>query len=414
MPDIMPDFQILVAGKPLDIDPRHLNRLIVDESLEMTAKCEFSVQHSHSFVLRPEWMKSGMHLEVRMGYIGDLVKVFGGDIASIEPEFPDGGNPSITITAYDLSYKLKRIKQTRVFSQPSPRPGANVSSPDDAGLPQTGNQPSATSYHSIVRYIVNDPKMNYGLQLRLAPSAILGGFALGSGQSYSVDDITDWESLTRFAEIGDYNLFARFGFGHDDPSRNYLYMVDDNYLLEQQDYRLRMIYNPGPDDLRDITETPLLKFDPKFEIAGKRGSIEVAGWGNINLPEVYGRSGLSDIGQEGLMQIWEGVEKIASRQLPANKPETSYQAKVITSAELRRRLKNLISGDATIAGDAHIHIGQQHEIVLNALGDFGKQYSGKYMLKRVVHSISPDDGYKTTFDVRRGGLTCYTPLNVEG
>lgn len=378
MPDRMPDFRILVGGKPLDIDPRHLNQLIVDESLEMTAKCEFSIQHSHAFVLRPEWVMPGMRVEIQMGYVGDLVKVFAGDIATLEPEFPQDGNPSIKITAYDLSYKLKRNKRTEVFTP------ANLS--------------------DLVRTLVNDSKMAYGLQLCVSPGEILSNYALTSGQSLTCDNKADWEILNDIAAIGDYNIFVKFGIGTADPSRFYLYIVDDNYLLHQQNFRLRMIYSPGQDDLQAAGETVLLKFNPKFQTAGKKGAVETGGWGD-DVAEVYGKAGLSDIGQENLMQIWEGVEKIIARRSTAeNKPANSYQAKIATAADLRRTLKNLVTGDAVMAGNPRVQMGQEHEIVLNALGDFGRQYSGKYMLKRVVHSISPDEGFKTTFDVRRGGL----------
>ena len=47
----------------------------------------------------------GKTVEIHLGYGTDLVPAFLGEIAAIEPSFPQDGPPTITVTGYDKSYQ---------------------------------------------------------------------------------------------------------------------------------------------------------------------------------------------------------------------------------------------------------------------------------------------------------------------
>ena len=47
----------------------------------------------------------GKTVEIHLGYGNDLVPAFLGEIAAIEPSFPQDGPPTIAVSGYDKSYK---------------------------------------------------------------------------------------------------------------------------------------------------------------------------------------------------------------------------------------------------------------------------------------------------------------------
>lgn len=57
----------------------------------------------------------GAPVEVRMGYLGTLRKVFVGEITDIELELGSDEPPAVTVRCYDLRHRLMRGQQTRTF-----------------------------------------------------------------------------------------------------------------------------------------------------------------------------------------------------------------------------------------------------------------------------------------------------------
>lgn len=396
MPDKMPDFQILVDGYVLPIDPPHLVKLEVEESLEETGHCEITINDSHDFALKPNDIKLGKTLEVGMGWVGDITSVFKGEIITIEPEFPANSIPSLTITAFEPSYKFKREDKTRSFTE--------------------------TDYYRIIKAIVTDSKSNYGIDLVVEPKTLHSQFNFNDNQSIQQSKQTDWEMLDWFAKRSASNLFVHTGFGDLDESRFFLFMVDDNYLKMQQRTRYQFIFNPIPADFDSPGDFDsgkwtrpyvLQEFKPKSDNTKQRGVIDLTIAGTDKT--IYAKADINEMAKQIVGQYSESLlphqYKFLGEALGMDnvqEPTDQGQARFMVQQALRNRLKTLVTGkDATVIGNPNIHIGQSHDILCRGLGDFGKLYSGSYMTTRVLHTINPNDGFITKFDVRKDDLVTY-------
>ena len=431
MPDCGADYRILVAGKELDIDPRHLTGLTVTDSLGEISKCEFTVSDSHDFVLTPAMLALKMTVEVWMGYIGDLVKVFAGEIVEINPDFAQSGTPVLNIVAFDPAYRLKRtIYANRIWSAssilstatytPIVAGGATatygmVAAPPVGlgpleGTPLPAMSPTALaasaaiSAYDIIRDIVKNPVIKYPFELVMSPEKPLRDYVYKDGQSEEQNNESDMDVLARFAERQNYQLYAKFGMGGLNPARQYLYFVRDEYLLSLQTVEYRMFYNCWPEQVQG-TDIKLLRFSPSINQFDIRGMFEISNWITNKSTDVYAKSDIKEAMSSVLKGFGDMFAELGKMvRLVDSKAETDYQAKEITKAKLQRMINNLVKGDASIDGNARLQPGQRHEIVLVGLGDHGKEYSGDYFVTSVTHAIK-EDGFTTNFNVRRMGGT---------
>jgi hypothetical protein len=434
------DFDIKVAGEPLsETAKRHLSSLAYEENLERTAWLEFTVRASESYSVerfhqvessRASWLwdkpskepegartlKLGQPVEFRLGLLNALTLVFTGEIISIAPEFPHEDPSSLRITAYDKSYKLKRKPEPTMFS------------PEDH-----------PNYESIVRHIINKHglKLKAGkLERRVAASeekaepsmveqimetvegvtekaygavADLLGFKLTDDQCIVQIDKTDWEILSEIAKQVNFNLFVKY---------DYLFLIPDSQLNSEGFHglmdpdrpftKLNMIYRPIPAQLDVAGNVVLRDFQPEIGSEGQREQVEIISW------DVFDKEG----------------QKVATEKLPdATKKSQNYtvvtvkthaietlripgtarnkgQAITLVRAELERRAARLVEGNGVLAnGNPHIRMGQRHNVVLQDLQPFGKQFSGEYLISAVRHEIDSEGICRTSFDVRKDGLT---------
>jgi len=52
----------------------------------------------------------GKTVEIHQGYGNDLVPAFLGEIAAVEPSFPQDGTPTVHISGYDKSYRMRHVQ----------------------------------------------------------------------------------------------------------------------------------------------------------------------------------------------------------------------------------------------------------------------------------------------------------------
>lgn len=57
----------------------------------------------------------GKDVEIHMGYVNNVQPMMLGEIASVSPSFPEGGAPTITITGYDKSQRMRHNHKARSF-----------------------------------------------------------------------------------------------------------------------------------------------------------------------------------------------------------------------------------------------------------------------------------------------------------
>ena len=98
MPDRAYDFSIKIGGLDIgDTAKRHIVSLTYEENLEETAQLEFALRSSEFFVFAGLDLRLGTKVELHMGLIGDLVRVFEGEIAKLSPVFPEDDSSHLKI-----------------------------------------------------------------------------------------------------------------------------------------------------------------------------------------------------------------------------------------------------------------------------------------------------------------------------
>ena len=381
MPDKAPDFRIVIGYRDLvPAEKTHIGSLELQESLDETAKFEFSITDSEAIQLDPTLYRLGTPVMLYLGYVDDLSLVFHGEIAKVAPDFPQEASvPRLQITCHDLSYKLKRA------------PGAHIF--------KSSEYPNL---YKIATYLIN----KYGLDAIINPDTPLKDYKLGDGQSINQEDETDWEILNDIAKGLNHRLFVR---------ETTVYIVSDNYLMsEQVAFKNNMIYRPTSKQLRQAQNNiPLLSFRPEVGSDGQRERVEVLSWHVRRAkPDKFSKAELSETTTEKGGDIYTEIrvktEVVETLRIfgVAISPDNEGQARALAEAEIQRRADNLVHGyDAVIPGNPLIRPGQEHWLQLNALGKFGQQYSGNYFLTSVRHELTTDEGFLTYFDCRRSGLT---------
>jgi phage protein D/phage baseplate assembly protein gpV len=110
-PQLAPRFDIRVSGLTAAAD-------LTDQVLSLTVETDLDLAGTSSMVLRnadnalldSPLLDLGKTVEVHLGYGNDLVPAFLGETAAIEPTFSSDGPPTIRVTAYDKSYRMRRAQ----------------------------------------------------------------------------------------------------------------------------------------------------------------------------------------------------------------------------------------------------------------------------------------------------------------
>jgi phage protein D/phage baseplate assembly protein gpV len=82
--------------------------LTVETDLDMAGTFSLVLRNPDNVLLDSALLDIGKNVEVHLGYGADLVPAFLGEIAAVEPSFPQDGPPAIQVTGYDKSFKLRR------------------------------------------------------------------------------------------------------------------------------------------------------------------------------------------------------------------------------------------------------------------------------------------------------------------
>jgi phage protein D/phage baseplate assembly protein gpV len=110
-PLLAPRCDIRISGVTLAAD-------LADQVLGLTVQTDLDLAGSFSFVLYNRdnslldspLLDMGKTVEIHLGYGNDLTPALLGEIAAIEPSFPQDGPPTIAVSGYDKSYKMRHAQ----------------------------------------------------------------------------------------------------------------------------------------------------------------------------------------------------------------------------------------------------------------------------------------------------------------
>ena len=293
-----------------------------------------------------------------LGYAPDPpVEMFLGEITGVGASFPNGGMPTLTVTAHDFLQRTTRISVSRGFG---PLPDAAIIailSVENGLLP------------------IIDPYM-----IPLDVLNTIGNFLFGTSTQQSGQ--SDFELLSQIASRYDMDLYV---------DHHTLYL---SRFMKEFSPRMTLTYGKS-----------LLDFSPRVSTVGRAVGVSM-------------RIALREIRVDLILNVfWDfDRESIGITVLPAqaaviapavSQPVQESKHKTIRNAidvanqvvglvhELRQKINNRLTGSGTAIGDPQIRAG-----AMLRLDGLGVDFSGDYRVTKATHTLDTN-GYRTAFEVQR-------------
>ncbi|MGE5141161.1 MAG: phage late control D family protein [Rudaea sp.] len=293
-----------------------------------------------------------------LGYAPDPpVEMFLGEITAVGASFPNGGMPTLTVTAHDFLQRTTRGSVSRGFG---PLPDAAIIailSVENGLLP------------------LIDPYM-----IPLDVLNTIGNFLFGTSTQQSAQ--SDFELLSQIARRYDMDLYV---------DHHTLYL---SRFMKEFSPRMTLTYGKS-----------LLDFTPRVSTVGQAVGVSM-------------RVALREIRVDLILNVFWDLdrESIGITVLPAqaaviapavSKPVQESKHKTIRNAidvanqvvglvhELRQKINNRLTGSGTAIGDPQIRAG-----AMLRLDGLGVDFSGNYRVTKATHTLDTN-GYRTAFEVQR-------------
>jgi len=285
----------------------------------------------------------GKQVEIFLGYADDsrLTRMIVGEITAMDPQFPSGGAPTITVRGFD------RLSRWR-------------------------NRPKSTTWEDltdaeIAEKIAAQNKMKCQAD-KTSPK----------NPSVPQDNKDDIAFLLERAKRLNFEVFVR----------------DDVLLFraptETEDPEVSLAWG-----------TSLVSFSPSLTMARQISKVTVRCWhpseGRL-IEKTVDRSklaALTDKGKDGGKileeQFGEGKEEVIS----AEGVQSDEDAEKLATSVLVRSSYTFVTGSAQTFGDPKIRAGKTIR-----LAKLGKRFDGKYYVTESTHRLD-QSGYTTTFSVRK-------------
>src|SRR2546421_11169987 len=130
-----PRFDIRISGLTLAADiTNQVISLTYENDLDMADMFSVTVRNADNQLIDSALFDLGKNVEIHMGYCNDLQPMMLGEITAIEPSFPEGGTPTLRISGYDKSYKLRHNQPDRQPFQYVPDSAIAARIAGEAGL----------------------------------------------------------------------------------------------------------------------------------------------------------------------------------------------------------------------------------------------------------------------------------------
>lgn len=292
----------------------------------------------------------GTELELAMGYRGGtdgLQILITGEITSLRPTFPAGGQPTLAVIGLNLLHRFRSKQVSAAYEN------------------RTDSE--------IARAIAS----SLGLSLRTDPAA-----EAREERFEYVAQINEYPVLfllARARRIG-YDLFVEESVGgpglYFGPSTR---PARPTYALD---------YGRS-----------LISFQPELSTANQVGTVTVKGWDAVRKQPITASAKRSELTTTGLgsagNQAFE--DAVATREeIITDRPvHTETEAKTLAVETLERIAKELVTGTGAVVGLPELRAGS-----VVHLGGLGQRFSGRYLVTTTTHALT-DAGYTTQFGCRR-------------
>src|SRR5689334_15283127 len=109
-----PAFQVRIQGLTLASDvSRAVISVSYESSLDTADMLTLQIDNPGLRFTDSPLFDVGKDVELYMGYGGELHPMMLGEITAVSPSFPQSGSPTLAITAYDKSHRLRHNQPER-------------------------------------------------------------------------------------------------------------------------------------------------------------------------------------------------------------------------------------------------------------------------------------------------------------
>ncbi len=374
-PRYAPEFRLRINDEPLPVALRAaVTSISYQDGLEGADRVEVTFANPNLRWLDHPILQVDNPFRLSIGYAPDpLEEVFVGEITGVEPSFPNGGMPTIRVTAQDFLHRLSQGTKDRGFRISIPTIG-NFPLPDVA----VASIVSATNL-----LIPNPDPVGAALSVLMtlatyvtAPSAAQRGVRRQESQS-------DFDFLTQIARHNGWEMFI------DHTAEPHGYVLKFQFLV--QDYAPSLTLRWGQS---------LMEFTPRLTTIGDIFAVTARVWVDTLKMEFVISVGWDFDRASFNLQIYPDlvgdIPGLAEDQPTVSIKPTGFPSSLQQIlSELLPRLNNRLTGSGSSIGDPRIKAGR----VINFEG-LGDQFSGLYRITSATHSLD-GGGYRTNFQVRK-------------
>jgi phage protein D len=310
----------------------------------------------------------GKSADLRMGYGGNLTVMLTGNFTTMEPNFPSGGAPTLTVRGLNVLHKLRTKQFTYAWVDKTPSEIAeNLATLHDPNDKKTKRFPLP---------IVTDPTAK-GQEEKLHYTS--------ETNQYDIDFLL--------------NLARQHGY--------VVFVLEGDPTAKGVKSQRRLYFGPSQGGqgagLRAVTfqldyGKSLVDFKPTLTTANQIKSVTVNGWDRKANKPIKETISIDD----PKLKLNKDLHELITEKCDAREEEvvdepvfTAGEAKQRARAILSDRAKEMVKAAGTSVGLPDLRAGQRVQI-----GGLGARFSGTYFITDTTHSID-DSGYLTRFNARR-------------
>lgn len=340
-PFFAPDFEVKINGLTMAADVRNaVIDLSCESSLDQAGMFKLTLDNRGLKLTDSPVLTVGKTIEIHMGYANDLQPKMLGEIVAVQPSFPSNGAPTIVVTGYDKSHRMRNNKPARfTYKMMNDSAIAAIIAAENLLIPIVDPSP----------FPARDSVQQLG---------------------------SDWALLTELAERNFFQLYVWW---------------DRLYFRFQRPQTEKVILEWGKN---------LSSFSPRLSTSGQFGIQEIRGWNAELAEQIVAILPSISLGTD----IDDMIERLGSgiidqlvamgRNVVRSQPiETQLDALMLAKSLLLQLIQGLYEASGSCIGIPALKAGDAVEI-----RGIGKRFSGNYTLTRVMHAIGKN-GYRTDFEM---------------
>ena len=340
-PYYAPDFAVKIEGLTMAADVRNaVIDLTYDNNLDTADMFTLRLNNADLRLTDSALFDVGKNVEIYMGYAGELEPMMLGEITAINPSFPENGAPTLTVTGYDKSHRLRH------------------------------NRPARFTFKYMNDSIIAAQIAAENLLIPIIDPAPMP--PRKSVQQTS----SDWAFLKELAER---NFF-------------HVYVYWDKLYFRFPRPQTEMVTLEWGKNLSSFS--PRLSTSAQFGIQIIRGyDYKLAQKIVAIIPAIALGSDLDGIIERLGSSFIDQLVKLGRNVIRDQSIDGYFDATILAKSILRQLLDGLYEGSGSCIGIPNLRAGDK----VNIAG-LGKRFSGNYNLSKVTHAIS-ESGYRTRFEV---------------